>query len=849
MVLDAERFLSSVKDELLDQREFGDVSGISAELALVEAAIQSLDATSGPGDLPAFLKVDGAYELAGYLLATPAQWLRARPVASVCEQLSDWREWLHGASLRDVVVGILLAEAHRTRAQRRRQKFSDLLRAALGEASNELATLGTPVEIDRGVKLAKGRVNRTFDFVVNHRGIPAMAVVGIFQTRSGGRQQELFEALPQLQRALAETGVALLVVADGPGFLSMSSIVRRVAPQLENFVNLSAVADGALRQVLSTGVRSRPEERLNDIGDDALSRTTVLSMRTGNEVTASVLGVGVVEAEEFFLRYLAKYPEYDVERFAGGIRLRPDVRNRVQTANAFFDDVAQGRELFVEPEVLVGAVAEAMGYSYEKVSTSGRDVFALHTTSLRLRLPNPLPLIVTKPRATADAAVTLAEDVEELLSKGPLVSRCAVVIDALDPQRSRDSFGRLASQGKSQVAVFDRTDVIEIVLRTRIAAREHFTRSLLRDVDLSLVSPFVSEGPTPPEMFFGRDQELRRIVERVRDQSFALVGGRKVGKTSMLQRLRQTLGDRMPVHYVDCQAHPSRVDFLEHLTRYSSGRSHVDPLITVARAEQTIREFLNVTFKGEFGVLLLDEVDELFLSDSTETLHPHVLSKALRALSQSRTASLIATGERALYSLTSDPTSPHWNFCTPIRLGPLAKEPARDLLRIPLADLGVEIGPDALTLALDRSACHPNLLQYLGNQIVSALGSSAGSSGSLNVPSTLVESLASTVEYRNRFVLTFWSQAIALEKLLSTMLELESPTSDPELVKALRSQGIEAPPSQVAAALRSLELYSITREIPEGHRLAADAFLRYLKPFGESLIAQQWIAELRGTDN
>ena len=67
------------------------------------------------------------------------------------------------------------------------------------------------------------------------------------------------------------------------------------------------------------------------------------------------------------------------------------------------------------------------------------------------------------------------------------------------------------------------------------------SKLIVISADLSLISPFVSEGPTSPGMFFGRDTEIRRVMEQINYQSFALVGGRKVGKTSMLRQLERLL--------------------------------------------------------------------------------------------------------------------------------------------------------------------------------------------------------------------------------------------------------------------------------------------------------------------
>src|SRR5437667_571018 len=66
-----------------------------------------------------------------------------------------------------------------------------------------------------------------------------------------------------------------------------------------------------------------------------------------------------------------------------------------------------------------------------------------------------------------------------------------------------------------------------------------FRKHVISKVDLQVISPFVIDGATSNSMFFGREHELRVIRERISLSSYALVGGRRIGKTSILQRLQR----------------------------------------------------------------------------------------------------------------------------------------------------------------------------------------------------------------------------------------------------------------------------------------------------------------------
>ena len=74
-------------------------------------------------------------------------------------------------------------------------------------------------------------------------------------------------------------------------------------------------------------------------------------------------------------------------------------------------------------------------------------------------------------------------------------------------------------------------------LRQIIIARDpdkRLVEIILQQVDLTVVSPYMTSGPVPENMFFGRDHELKTITRKINDTSFALIGGRKIGKTSTL---------------------------------------------------------------------------------------------------------------------------------------------------------------------------------------------------------------------------------------------------------------------------------------------------------------------------
>src|SRR5205085_12476057 len=62
---------------------------------------------------------------------------------------------------------------------------------------------------------------------------------------------------------------------------------------------------------------------------------------------------------------------------------------------------------------------------------------------------------------------------------------------------------------------------------------------VLSKINLTTISPYITTGPTPEDFFFGREQELREIASHIRNVSYAIIGGRRIGKTSILNRLHK----------------------------------------------------------------------------------------------------------------------------------------------------------------------------------------------------------------------------------------------------------------------------------------------------------------------
>lgn len=832
MPMDVQEFLESLTDDVLGPSEYYDSKRIAAQLADLAPSLKSLEAVDGIEDARRFAASNSNSRLLSLLFGVrdrrdAADRLQLAPV------IAAWRALTLNQDPEAVLTGILIAQDQIRRGRRARVKFEQDLDAILAAEVDEL---GEGYALRRKVVLAGGFRYRTYEYAVAFNGKNLLAIAAVYQSSSGGRQSVIVEDLFAAQDALEKDGIVLLLVADGSYFRTSTTTVNRMADSLSHVATLKQLKAHGLADIVEAAqnLKNRRAEK-HGPSTEQLERISLTALRQGRQVQPQLLQVSSSAAQRFMIDFVSRHGELDLsisgpDTFAAS---QSQILESLQATKTWSLD---------DYENLARAIAGRLGVELTTLAVKDNlVVFGLALTDLQLRIPDPLPLFV--PLGGELDAIRLLAQIDQYLSEGSFVSRIGVLVDFSRTESIRSAARQLRTAQRSQLVVVTDDDLRELLVRRTPASLQHFVSLLLQAVDLTYISPYISEGPTPRNMFYGRELEIRRVAEQIRNQSFALIGGRKVGKTSILQRLRSHLPMRdVEVHYINCEAHPDRQDFLELLQASLKGAHQGSDLIK--RAEQILRSFLEQRFHGKFGVLLLDEVDELFSSDSNSESYPHILSHALRSVSQSRNASLVATGERALFSLTRDPSSPHWNFCTPIRVGPLDREAALQLMTEPMSALGISMGDEATELSLYRSANHPNLLQFLGTQIVEgAAKQSDGRATQASVEASDVSKHCQTAAFRARFISTFLSQATPLEKLISVTAPFGEGALEGDIQECLDENSVTASPAKILEALSFLELYSIIERRDDHYHYRTQVFIDTFQSLNSKLLLKQWRSE------
>jgi hypothetical protein len=317
-------------------------------------------------------------------------------------------------------------------------------------------------------------------------------------------------------------------------------------------------------------------------------------------------------------------------------------------------------------------------------------------------------------------------------------------------------------------------------------------------------------------MFFGRESELKTIVRTVRDTNFAVVGGRKIGKTSVLARLLQLLQDAPEYQpfYLDCQAVHSHEDFFEA----------VDTMWRIALPARTPEAFRRIAtdlpaqYPSRTIVMLFDEIDGLLCQDIA---HGEQLFRIFRALAQELPFRFVFCGEKILNASLHDANLAFFNFCNLMPLTYLSREEARRVVVDPMQELGITLHEDGdlADQIVGLAAGHPNMVQYICQKLIERINQRR----ERVITRADVDAIGQSTEFAQYFAEVSWGNATALERLI-TLLMLERPeVTLSEMAEVLRADGLNVPPEKLAEAFEGLTLYSILRRDGPKYTFATQA--------------------------
>lgn len=309
-------------------------------------------------------------------------------------------------------------------------------------------------------------------------------------------------------------------------------------------------------------------------------------------------------------------------------------------------------------------------------------------------------------------------------------------------------FGTMSAQTRRDLAVRATRRSAPIVVLDDAALAylaAHGNRQMTATMNVLLpfssVNPYLRQkrGVVAPEMFYGRDQERRSVLDP--DGTQLVFGGRGLGKSALLnsaadefRKQSTTAGERVAV-YLDLKAVGIRAGspidqeaiwdaLVEVLTRNEVLTAPARSGRRASPREQVqagVQAWLDVDKRRRL-LVLLDEADQFFEADMPDFLETTRL-KSLGQESNSRVKVVFAGLHSVQRYAKTARNAPFGHMAQrPTVIGPLRPQHAANLLTRPLGALGFRFeDPDLVNRVLGFCSYQPFLLQIFANRLIEAM--------------------------------------------------------------------------------------------------------------------------------
>ncbi|BCW94623.1 MAG: ATP-binding protein [Fimbriimonadales bacterium] len=223
-----------------------------------------------------------------------------------------------------------------------------------------------------------------------------------------------------------------------------------------------------------------------------------------------------------------------------------------------------------------------------------------------------------------------------------------------------------------------------------------------------------------PSLFYGKHRlNLIHEVSKglLRGESYALVGGRRMGKTTFLRRLNEELQriNHLSVSYIDIQTMPSCSDASQALA-WLTGEDSIG--LSASGIEIVIR---TIQAKKKHGyakvVWLLDEFDSIREFGWHPVFFNNLRSLLHNTQETSGYLTIVAAGSRTMQVLRESPGSPLANVLSWKYLMLLDEEDSYLLVSEPTQN---RFPKELCSIVWEKTGGHPFLIQYLMYQVCSS---------------------------------------------------------------------------------------------------------------------------------
>jgi pSer/pThr/pTyr-binding forkhead associated (FHA) protein len=510
-------------------------------------------------------------------------------------------------------------------------------------------------------------------------------------------------------------------------------------------------------------------------------------------------------------------------------------KRRLREFDQVWKDLAAAARLDAKEEfasaaerLISGVLAESLGLTLEAPIPfhAGITGYMVKAPALRIRKSHFPILVVSYNEQGSDLRQAVAVQLEQAKATEYFV--LFIVVPARDTilDEAKELRTRVVDRVlRNDLIVLDQQHLAELI---GIGTPERLlTMVLQQGVELSVLSPYIVAGAVSDQMFFGREKEVKRIKTVQLDDhavSYALVGGRRIGKSSILHKLTTLMKD-------DPERYWARQISCDHITDYRDFFATMSEELQVECPSADPRAFRTLVLekkrhmeKAEL-VFLFDEVDALLRYDSEQRVSAG-LSSVFRSLAHDQVCRFVFSGSRMLFRYVRDPASPFFNFCQELILEPLDPDSVADIVSKPLSQLGIVLEDEGALVRriVDLTSCHPNLAQWTCDRLLRVIGIH-------RITMADVEAVADSREFCEHYVRTAWGEARPLEKLIT--LVMGEPEFDlDELLRTLARYEIKDR-VQIQQALEMLQLYILLQRQDTQYRFRLTHFPRLVRKFDD----------------
>ena len=246
------------------------------------------------------------------------------------------------------------------------------------------------------------------------------------------------------------------------------------------------------------------------------------------------------------------------------------------------------------------------------------------------------------------------------------------------------------------------------------AVRNTLTRP---EVTGLMFSPYIRNRPVEGWRFFGRRKELGILVDS--NESFFVVGGRRIGKTSLLRETARRLEEAgASVIFVDVEACESEADVVRKVLQSISPK---EAEAAVRRQRALLEPMISAALKriaasSASAVLILDELGNVIARLPTEQWR--ILGTLREFAHSSRVRVIISCFQELFQKQAIDGRGPLVNFGTVLRLHALTTADIEEMLIAPLTHWSrIANTKSLMQLALTSIGRHPYVLQTFCHEL------------------------------------------------------------------------------------------------------------------------------------